>query len=776
MAQSYLLTEEETPTKAVRIGLTTTLVVVIILLGAVFVSFSQITPPAEVPASAPTSEFSASRAAQHVGLISQNPHPVGSSEHQRVKDYVLSQLSAMGLSPQVQRSSVLNQSSNRSLSGASVENILAKIDGTINHKFVLLVAHYDSVPTSFGASDNGTGIATLLETARALKASSSLKNGVIFLFTDAEELGMLGAKAFVDEKTSVRDVGVVLNFDARGNTGPSIMFETSSGNGWLIDQFAKAARYPVANSLTYEVYKRLPNDSDLSVFKSAGLAGLNFAYIGGPAHYHSAIDDSSNVDHRSLQHHGSYALQMARHFGDLSLDQNRASDQIYFNTGGSILIHYSKTLAIILALAEVLLFLFLVSFGRRSRRISIRGILIGLVAFVVALVVCSGVVALLWQFIKSLHTQYRSIPGGAPYNSGAYFVGFMALTLAMLSALYFLFGKRISAHDLSLAVLCLWLILTVLTTFFVPGASFLFAWPLLFGLISALFLLKAEERRGFFQARAAVISILAVPAILLLVPVIYLLFVAMSLEASWVIAALEVVLLGLLIPHLSLLTGLRRWIVPAAAATLAVGAIAEASIASGFDQRHPKTNSIFYALNAVSGKAVWASYDQRPDEWTSQFLGPDATRGGLTEYFPIASTTFLRSEAPAFPIDPPSVTLQSEAMQNGIRTLHLRLASLRQAAVISGIIEPCPGTVVEVNGKQVEASLDSGWGIRYYGAGPEGVELVLKVNSSDPIRITIIDTTYQLPQGKGYNERPGYLIPSQHPLSDSTLVSKSFSF
>lgn len=778
MAQTYIIKEKEAVVPNARIAFITSLIIVIILSVAVFLSFSQIAPPAEVQAGASASEFSASRAAQHIELIAQEPHAVGSPGHERVKDYLLSQLSTLGLNPQVQKSSVLNPPGNHSLSGASVENILGRIEGTTNNKSVLLVAHYDSVPTSFGASDDGAGVATLLETARALKASPSLKNGIIFLFTDAEELGLLGAKAFTDDDTLVRDVGVVLNFDTRGNAGPSIMFETSGGNGWLINQFAKAAPYPVANSLSYEIYRLLPNDSDFSVFKRAGLPGLNFAFIDGLAHYHSAIDNIGNVDRRSLQHHGSYALQIARHFGDLNLDQNRASDQIYFNTPGPILIHYSKTFATILALVGVVLFVFLVSSGLKSRLISIRGILKGLGAFVVSLIVCGGVVALLWLLIKSVHPQYRSIPNGEPYNGDLYFIGFMALTLAMFSTLYLLFSRRINGHDLSFGVLFLWLILTVLTTFLVPGASFLFAWPLLFSLISAAFLLRDEGKKSLFQVRAAVISILAVPVILLMVPMIYLIFVSMTLQVSWVTAALGVLLLGLLIPHLSLLTRSKKWVIPAAAATLALGFIAVASIASGFDQHHPKTDSIFYALNAVSGKAVWASYDQSPDEWTSQFLGPDATRGGLTEYIPIGSTAWLRSEAPAFPIDPPSITLQSETMQDGIRTLHLRLASLRKAAVISATIEPCPGTVVEVNGKQFKTSLDSGWGFRYHGAGQDALDLVLAVNSSDPIKITIVDGTYKLPDahGKDYQERPRYLIPSPLPLSDSTLVSKSFSF
>ncbi len=775
MAQSYALKKEATGVPVSRGDYLAPLVIVILLTAAVFIGFFHLRPPAEALASAPAPEFSASRAVQHLQEIAQKPHPVGSSEHARVRDYIVGQLSALGLNPQVQKSSALKRSANGSLSGATVENISANIEGSSGAKSVLLAAHYDSVATSPGASDDGTGVAALLETARALKARPQLKNRVILLFTDAEEIGLLGAKAFIDEDPRAKDLGVVLNFDVRGSSGPSIMFETSSRNGQLIDEFAKAAPYPLANSVTYEVYKRLPNDNDFSVFKGAGLAGLNFAYIDGLNRYHSARDDIGNVDRRSLQHHGSYAVALASHFGDLDLNQISASDQIYFSTVASTVVRYSKTFALALAVGELLIFLFVATLGFKKKLVSIRGVLLGIVAFAVCLAVCSGVVALVWQLMKMLHGQYRSMPNGVPYNSQLYFVGFVALTLAIFTALYALYAKKVSVHNLSLSILLVWTILTLLVTLLMPGASYLFAWPLLFGLIAAGWLFSADGKTPV--SRAAALSLLAVPGILLFVPVIYLLFVSMTLEMSWLIAAVEVLLLSLLVQHLNMLAGLRRWL-PLAAVVVAVGAITMAAVANGVDQSRPKVNSIFYALNSDSGKAVWASYEQRADEWTSQFLGQGATRGSLSEYFPINSPNFLRVEAQPLPLEPPSVTVLEQSTQNGVRTLHLRLSSVRGAQIISASVEPTSGVVAQVNGKPVNASLDGGWGIRYYGAGQEGVDLILQLNSTAPIKIGLVDTTYGLPQAgaSSYRERPDYMIPSQLPLSDSTLVSKSFTF
>jgi hypothetical protein len=71
-------------------------------------------------------------------------------------------------------------------------------------------------------------------------------------------------------------------------------------------------RAPATNSIYYTLYQRLPNDTDLTVFKRAGLAGVNFAFVGAPLRYHTPRDDLAHLDSGSLQHHGDHALAMVR--------------------------------------------------------------------------------------------------------------------------------------------------------------------------------------------------------------------------------------------------------------------------------------------------------------------------------------------------------------------------------------------------------------------------------------------------------------------------------
>ena len=348
MAQAYLKAESRPIQVSSGTGFSVRLMTSLFVLVFASLSLYQLRPPAAVAAGAPPIDFSSGRAMRHVEAIAQKPHPIGSPAHAEVRDYILGELTAAGLTPQVQKTTVMSWKG-PALIAATVENIVARLSGTATGKAVMLAAHYDSTGTSFGASDDGCGVAAILETLRALRESPPLRNDIIFLFTDGEEVGLLGAKAFINEHPMAKEVGVVLNFEARGSNGPSMMFETTPNNGWLVGQMARSVPYPVANSLSYEVYKRLSNDTDFTAFKDGGLGGLNFAYIDGFANYHTRLDKVENTDERSLQHHGSYALALTRQLGDADLAGARQGSAVYFDLFGLALIRYPSSLALPLA-------------------------------------------------------------------------------------------------------------------------------------------------------------------------------------------------------------------------------------------------------------------------------------------------------------------------------------------------------------------------------------------------------------------------------------------
>ncbi|MDX6502482.1 MAG: hypothetical protein QOG23_5746 [Blastocatellia bacterium] len=740
-------------------------------------------PPAPIPADAPATDFSAGRAIQQLREIAREAHPVGTIAQTQVRDYIVGQLQGLALTPQVQEATSVGQARATSLRAGTVKNILARLPGATHDKGVLLVAHYDSVPAGPGASDDGSGVVALLETARALKAGPPLRNDVIFLFSDAEEVGLLGARAFVDEHPWAKEVGMVLNFEARGNRGPSAMFETSDGNGALIGEFAKSAPYPSATSISYEIYKLLPNDTDLTVFKKAGLPGLNFAFIDGLVHYHSATDNLAAVDEGSVQHQGSYALALARHFGNLDLTNMRQGNAVYFDLLGTAIVRYPTAWILPIAALVLLVFAAVLVIGRRTRLLRVSGVLIGFFAFLLNIIVVAVAATLAWRGVLITNGGYRSLLFGDTYNSGIYMLAFATLTLSLTSVLHTWYRRKVSVENLAIGALVWWLILLVATSVLVPGASYLFAWPLLFSLfaLGADFLLRGRQVPA---RRAAVLTAGAIPGIVLMVPLIYMIFVALTLNMAGGVMILLVLLLGLLTPQLALLTTTHKWLLPGVTAAAFVCLLVAGNLTGGFSREHPKQDSIFYGLNADTSQAVWASADASPDAWTSQFLTANRRTGALADYFPGSPRSFLQADAPAVALVAPQVVVLSDARNGEIRTLRLRVSSPRRATVMT-INVSAEAQVVggEVGGRPLlmqpmsGGRADSPWSLQYYALPPEGIELSLQVRSSKPVDVRAVDQSYGLPPLPDTSPRPEQFIASPFPfISDSTFVSKSYKF
>ncbi|MCU1237430.1 MAG: peptidase [Candidatus Solibacter sp.] len=299
----------------------------------------------------------------HVRAIAQRPHPVGSEDHERVRTYLSTQFQELGV-PAGIHSGAIQRGGTR----LALQNLVARLPGTGNTRPVMLAAHYDSTARGPGAGDDGHGVAVLLEALRALRAGPRLRNDVIFLVTDGEEAGLLGATMFARDHPWRAQPGVVLNFEARGTGGQVAMFETSANNEWLIRNLQEAAPWANATSFAYEVYRRMPNDTDLTVFKRSGLAGLNFAFIEHPEWYHRAQDDPDHLDRRSLQEQGNYALALARQFGGQDLAHPPRGDAIYFPTPLTSLIVYPAWLSAPLAWTTAAALVLAVWAGWRRRR------------------------------------------------------------------------------------------------------------------------------------------------------------------------------------------------------------------------------------------------------------------------------------------------------------------------------------------------------------------------------------------------------------------------
>ncbi|HYG08847.1 MAG TPA: cyclic peptide export ABC transporter, partial [Pyrinomonadaceae bacterium] len=651
----------------------------------IWMTIYQLKPPAAAT-TAPPEQFASGRAMQHLNAIARQPRPTGSSAHADVRNHLMQALSGLGLKPEIQESTAVRRGRS-STAVVNVKNVWAVLEGNgANRQALMLVAHYDSAPTSPGASDDGAAVAALLETARALKSGSPLKNDVVLLFTDAEELGLLGAKAFVAEHPLAKQVKLAFNFEARGSRGPVFMFETSERNGWLMREFGKVAPAPFASSLMYAVYKLLPNDTDFTVFKKAGISGLNFAHIDGANHYHTARDSLQTVDERSLQHHGSYATALARHFGNLNLENTAASDDaIYFDLFGSKLVSYAETWVLPLVVVTVLLYAGIIVAALRKKRLTIVGIIAGFLAFVLSLAAAAAAATLLLWGLRSLghvtttrhtHDQY-------------YFLGIIALTLCITATLYLSFNKRISMKHLHAGALFGWLILAVTASISLPGASYLLIWPLLFSLVAFACGVFGQRLRAGTVWWFGLTCLCVVPGILLFSAVTYNLYTGLGFAIPALLAAPVVLLLGLLVPYLSYIALPYRLTVPVLSLAACLVFLFLGYRIPLRSSEDPQSNAVLYSVDMDRGEAVWITDSAtRLDEWTSQFFPANAESRSLPNHFPHVNAKFLVSNARNTVAAADEIRVLEDQFSNGVRVLRLRLFSPRGARIIYLYLEP----------------------------------------------------------------------------------------
>ena len=757
---------------------TATLLILVLVFSVITGSILLDRPPAPVASSAEPQAFSAERAFNYVKDFAQKPHPIGSTEHDRVRDYLLAQLNTLGATPDVQRATGATQI--YQVAGR-VENILVRLKGTSGSSdAVLLTAHYDSVPAGPGAGDDGAGVAALLETIRALQAGPTLKNDVIFLFTDGEEEGMLGASAFVAEHPWAKDVRVAINLEARGSGGPSSLFETSAGNGRVVEILSDSAPHANGSSLSYEVYKRLPNDTDMTIFKRTGAAGLNFAFIGHWEDYHTPLDNPQHLDHGSLQQQGEYALSLARAMGNADLAQLRAPDANYFRIPGRFL-HYSSKRVWPLTIAGVLFFFGMVVFRMGASGLRVRSLALSLLVALISMVI---VVLLALGFMKTVAQLHMSeFPEGDYVRSVPYVLSLIALLTATALALYRFARGKLGWHSCFWGSALLVLIFSVVVAAWFPGGSYVLVWPLFAMLLGSLFVVPGKENQSLLSTIA--VSVLALPCLFLFVPLLHNSFLALgfSEQGSPLMAASLFVLVLTILPLLEVLLTLSRNVVPPMALAVAVLLFAIGASSTRYDAAHPKPSMMAYALDADTGKALWASTSERMDNWTAQYLSRSPVRGKLAGFYPAwIPTEFSQHEAPQLPIQPPNMELVENSVTGDTRTLRLHITSPRHARAIS--VQAPENEILEatVDDRKLGLPADSRWNkggkwqFAYVNLPIEGIELRLQSKGTGPVRLVVVDRSVGLPDvpGKTFAPRPADSIP-QH-SGDQTLVRRSFVF
>ncbi|HEX4417420.1 MAG TPA: M20/M25/M40 family metallo-hydrolase [Kofleriaceae bacterium] len=700
--------------------------------------------PDPAPADAPADQFSAARAIATLHAVSLDaPHAIATPAHDVVRDRIAAALRALDYQVEIEHAFACNAGA----SCGEVDNVIARRpDPPVGNagakaaaKAVIIAAHYDSVPAGPGASDDGTGVATALEIARAIR-HEALANPVVFLLDDGEEAGLLGAEGYLADAGRSRAAAFVINLEARGTTGTPFLFETSREQRWLVPIIAHALPHPVTTSLFATIYDLLPNDTDLTVFKRAGRAGINFANVGGGTQYHTPLDNFANVDAGGVQRRGDQVLAMVRAFDAVPLDAAalaEAPGAVWFDVFAAFVVWWPAGWTAWIAIAALVVLGGAVVRGRRrgpDRAVTLGGVALGIAAFAGTLVLAAVLGAALLELLGLRAPGAMFAPYPQPMLGAAWLLGLVAALVATgLARRRAAFDSVMIGHGVA------WNAVALVLAARLPGAAYLALAP---GAVIAV-VAAVRQLARLPEAAASVIALAGAATV-------FLPFVMVGYDALGAAIApgvtVMVALIGTTFAPLIADTSRRLALGGfAGAAVLAVLAL----VVPGQSASHPPQLALAHVTDADTSAARWEAAAPPPIvRAVARFA---AERAVVAPWFGPRGTTDV-APAPAVAVAAPQVTIApAVAGADGTRMIALDVASQRQAPRLAIAWRSDAETVaVRVNGvalpprpARLHSYLAPGWNRILIRGSSAHVELTVRGAGAAEARIR--DTSFGLP-------------------------------
>ncbi|MEC3955180.1 M28 family peptidase [Nocardia sp. CDC153] len=686
-------------------------------------------------ADAPADVFSATRAFTTIDAIARQPHPVGTAEHDRVRDLLADQLRKLGAQTEIRTGvgrfpvGLLDDDPNIGL----VHNIVGRFPGKDSTGTVYLVAHYDSVPSAPGANDDGAGVAAVLESVRALRAggANALRNDLVVLLTDGEEPGLLGAEAFVASGDYDREHGVVINHEARGTGGPSLLWRLTRPEGGLIEAVAQAVPNPNTDSLTTAMAgDATSSNSDFTAFRPGGLRVLDWAYTGSSAYYHNRLDDPSHVHLPTLQQLGQNTLSQIHEFGNADLrDTADGSNPAFFPLPFGVLVVVPVWVIIALAVLLVLAVAWTIRQVRRTGEASLPRIALAALTAMLTVPFAMVVTFGWWALMQAIRPDYATGPVD-PYRSGFFQAAVLFVSVTLLLAWY-VFARRVFGSTAApVGLLTGVAVIGAVFAAAAPAAAALLVVPACAAAVGVALAFVVPERW-----RLPLITVFLLPAAV---------FLGLSawsglqsgLATAPYLTAPVIVLLGglLLLAPAHSWPPRRAWPIPLTAVAIVCALTAAGLAVDTFDAQHPRRTQLDYALDADKGQAQWISA-LAPDDWTRAFVtaaDPDPKYTGLSD------RVVSSGPAPVQQLSAPKAEILSDTTDSGQRTLRLRLTSPRGAPRVD-LRWDADLTSLRVAGRAITPVPATGF--HCYAVPAEGIEVEL-VAPAGPRTLRLADYSW----------------------------------
>jgi hypothetical protein len=753
------------------------LVVALVLMALMLVVvLVRIRPTSALGMDAPLNVFSAGRAYALLEalVVEGRPHPAGSPLGSQVEARIVGMFQDLGYEVEIQETVACRPHSDVWVACAPVRNVLTRLPGQQERPAVMLVAHYDSVAAGPGAADDSSNVAAILEIARILKDEAPWRNPIIFLITDAEEVGLLGAQGFVDQHPWASDVAVAINLEARGTSGEGVMFETSEDNAWLINAYAEAVPRPSTSSLHFEIYRMLPNDTDLTVFKVAGMGGLNFAYIEQSAHYHTPLDSLDNLNLDSLQHQGDSVLAVTRELASRGLAAPPPGNASYADILRFAVVKWPASWTAPLALLALVLLLIVVAW------LTIRGVVtagsagLGTLAALLCLLLTIGLGLALTALVRAvtgIEQPWHAYPLATRL---AVWTG--VLLVAGLVALPF--GRWAGAWGLALGTWLLWAILATVLAFTLTGVAILFLLPL-FLTVLLVGIVAFTGLHSSPLAREAAWLLPALLAAAIWYPFALVLEKAVSFDLSPAVTLpLALVACGLL-PFYALPPGKARarTVLLGVSTAVVVLATVAAILVPPYSEFTPQAVNLVHHEDRDSGAVHETAIAELGDLPPS--LEAILNREAVA-LFPWFGETYPVRTAQSTGEPAPALEVLREEMVGGGRIVEFALRSPRQAIEMNLLVPVADLESVTVGGYDLPvdpSTVDSDYYFLWcYGQACDGLPVEMTFRSQDPVEAQVIDVSMGLPPSSAdlLQARPPTAVPIHG--GDATMIMARESF
>jgi len=491
-------------------------IIAAIIISLFYIGFSQIALPTVIEQEG---SFSTAKAMQALKAIADKPRPTGSAQNAEVYIYIAATLESYGLLPEFQEATMMLKGS-RKKSSIDIKNIFVTIEGTTSTKPILVNCHYDSVSKSFGAGDDGIGVAVMLETLRLIASSKRMKNSMVFLFNDGEEYNLKGAEAF-EAKYPANTFSAVINLEGM-NDGPVMIVDTASNSGFLSSLYIQSALDPVAYSALDGLGQAIGLGFDLEVFEKT-TPGIGLAPVANMLTYHKAFDNYSNMNQATMYHYGINTVRFIKALGDYDFSKVDKSEQIFFTIARGVVVMYSETFAIISSVIILLIAFSFILYLLIRKSIKLHEVIKSLLVVIGITIFCAFIGAFAGKLFLIFQEKYYGMKIDAeiplPFFIQYFYQILLSFTLCQIIASFFFLKKlsiKLSATVIQLSVLVLWSVLLSISLFINIKFSYLLSWPILFAVLAmVIYTLQQSHNKNWLFLKIICVVLTTAPVILL---------------------------------------------------------------------------------------------------------------------------------------------------------------------------------------------------------------------------------------------------------------------